>query len=513
MNIQEAVPLSSNNRHLVINTLLAGIILILGIYLRLIALDWGLPDRTHRWSYRTDESSYLLMLKEMNPLHGDFISESFGPKIGSGILWPYGALILIAHSTGILEAHSSLEWYRQNPGELGKIYFVGRLLVAFMGIFTVVMTFILAKRAFGIESAYWSSALLAVAAGHVQNSHFLLADVPAACIVICSIILLDMALSNPEKMRSFSFFVGATFAYAVAIKVTVSVMGIAILGVMFAKNKINITFKQIWIPAVIGFLLALPIFHLALLDINLINRDVTIVENLNKHAYTSLSQMCKVASDGLVWSISPIGIFLWIIGAATVLWHRHRLGIIFVLASFPIAVVMMATGLNQMQRWSPLLPFICLLAPAPLQWFSKRSALILRSFLFAMLIINFLWSMAWVEELKQYPIHSESRDWIHSHLPAGTSIGVAQWLFLPQIDVNRYHIIRITGPQADKVFTEPEYFLVGEYDFEGVKAKLEDFEIYNIWRRTPQFLGLSYSPPIGADARFICPTIYLFKRK
>jgi hypothetical protein len=74
-----------------------------------------------------------------------------------------------------------------DPSQVAKLYLVGRLLTAVMGIATVWVVWAAARRTWGISAAFFGAIALATMPLHVQHSHFLTVDVPATLWIALSL--------------------------------------------------------------------------------------------------------------------------------------------------------------------------------------------------------------------------------------------------------------------------------------------------------------------------------------
>jgi len=147
------------------------LILILGAFLRLWGIGFGLP-----FIYHPDEHdlSYSAMVASLNRMHpGGFGLPSFMIDLLGGIyLVYYGILRLLG------DVSDASGFYRLYQAQPGTFHLLGRLLAVAMGIATLPSLYRLGRWGYGRTSGLLAMLFLSVAFLPVRDSHFLAADVP-----------------------------------------------------------------------------------------------------------------------------------------------------------------------------------------------------------------------------------------------------------------------------------------------------------------------------------------------
>ncbi|MBD3334213.1 MAG: hypothetical protein GF355_01750 [Candidatus Eisenbacteria bacterium] len=81
-----------------------------------------------------DERTVYSSLSRMNPPAGDFDPRQYA--YGGAFIYPVGVLLWVADATGIIHATSDVAYYIDHPGDVARMYLIGRFLVviAFVGV-------------------------------------------------------------------------------------------------------------------------------------------------------------------------------------------------------------------------------------------------------------------------------------------------------------------------------------------------------------------------------------------
>jgi YYY domain-containing protein len=174
--------------------LLLCLILAAAALLRFTGIGWGLPSWFHPDERAIVMNASSLSAADMNP-HW----------------FPYGSLPLYLLK-GMMTALPLLGARGLEP------VLIGRALSAAFGTATVLLLFLLARRLFGTTTGLLAAAFLAVAATHVQNSHYYTVDVPLTFFVLLSLFgAIGLAESGGWR---HAVLAGAGFGLAAATKVS-----------------------------------------------------------------------------------------------------------------------------------------------------------------------------------------------------------------------------------------------------------------------------------------------------
>ena len=160
------------------------VILAVGFCLRLLGIDFGLPNT----NCRPDEG--VLVKKALAAAGGDlnpgfFHYPSFHVYTLAGL---FGACYAAGWTAGIFSTPQDfLLQYFIDPS---RVYLAGRLLGALLGTASIYLVFLAGRQAGGVRAGLTSAAFLSVCFLHVRDSHYLTVDVPAAFYLLLAAVLL-----------------------------------------------------------------------------------------------------------------------------------------------------------------------------------------------------------------------------------------------------------------------------------------------------------------------------------
>lgn len=160
------------------------VILAVGFCLRLLGIDFGLPNTNSR----PDEG--VLVNKALAAAGGDlnpgfFHYPSFHIYTLAGL---FGAGYAAGWLAGIFSSpRDFLLQYFIDPSSL---YLAGRLLGALLGTASIYLAYLVGRQAGGVRAGLTSAAFLSVCFLHVRDSHYLTVDVPAAFYLLLAAVLL-----------------------------------------------------------------------------------------------------------------------------------------------------------------------------------------------------------------------------------------------------------------------------------------------------------------------------------
>ncbi len=154
------------------------LILLVATALRLAGITWGLPGRTHLFSYHPDE--YFSLQVALNLLARDPNPHFF--NYPSLYLYLAAAAAMVGSGGGTLGASMG------DVGELLRRFTLSaRVMTVLLSILTVLVVYGAASRLLNRPAGLWAAAFLAVAPGHVLYSHFAAVDVALALFTALSL--------------------------------------------------------------------------------------------------------------------------------------------------------------------------------------------------------------------------------------------------------------------------------------------------------------------------------------
>ena len=156
----------------------AGVAVVLAVALavRLVGIQWGLPDGTHLFSYHPDEFHSLrgalsLALGDANPHFFNY---------GSLYLYLVAAAAAIAQPALFAQVQAASPGGALLPEVLQKWTFDARIVTVLLAVGTVAVVYATARRIWGHREGLAAGLLMALAPLHVLQSHYATVDVPGA---------------------------------------------------------------------------------------------------------------------------------------------------------------------------------------------------------------------------------------------------------------------------------------------------------------------------------------------
>ncbi len=194
------------------NGLLLLAILLLGLALRVIGLDFGRPFR-----YHPDEVKLVLQAGNLLNFHNWSVDTFFAIRVYppfftyvlalvSGI---YSALLMLAH--GATDFTLVRQWYYQNPFQF---HMLARWISVISGTASIYLLYRIGKRLYNEKSGLLAAFFLAVSFIHVRNSHFGVVDILMTFLMLASF-LAAVGILQTGKLRYYlwaSVFAGLATA-------------------------------------------------------------------------------------------------------------------------------------------------------------------------------------------------------------------------------------------------------------------------------------------------------------
>lgn len=200
------------------------LILAMGLVLRIIGIDFGLP-----MAYHNDEK--VMVYPAQHFFTGDFNPHKF--------LYP-SFLMYIMHGAARLYF-----LFFSGREDLSLFYILCRTVVVLFAIATIYLTFRLGKKLHDERVGIMAALILCLSPLHVINSHFATTDVPLAFFVIMTLMMI-LRLLETGSWREY-LLTGLFFGFTVSIKIPGAVLFIPILiaHLFYVKSTHQLTLGEI----------------------------------------------------------------------------------------------------------------------------------------------------------------------------------------------------------------------------------------------------------------------------
>lgn len=240
------------------------LVVILGIALalRLRGLDWSLPDAGHYCTFHPDEWGIVNTSQTLDIIHGKMNPHFFA--YGSLYIYMVYFASLVAHGLGWLDLH-----LQTNALDItSKIHLLGRGLTVFMGCLTVLFTYLMTRRLYGVRAALFAAILLSLMPLHVMHSHFMTVDIPTACVTTLSLwLIVEFASSNSFRtaiLAALAVGLATGTKYSVGPALAVTLLAAAWRSGLFqGKRRLTTRVLLLILGMMGGFFIATPYSLLA----------------------------------------------------------------------------------------------------------------------------------------------------------------------------------------------------------------------------------------------------------
>jgi hypothetical protein len=341
-------------------------VLALAATLRLIGLRFGLPA-----VYNPDEVA--IMSRALAFAKGDLNPHNFlYPTLYFYVLFVWiGLSFVVSWLTGAVASLAAFQ--TQFFVDPTPIYVAGRLLGVVCGTATVALAFVVGKRLAGQTAGLMAALFLAVAPGHVRDSHYVKHDVPATLAIVLAQLAILRLLQRDDPKRSPSPFLLAGAACGVACATHYYAVFLAlplVLAIYFATHaqgwRVVLTrAAQAGAAAALVFFALSPFLLIepgtAWRDI-LANRQIVVDRAVaGQHAlFGNLGVYVRMLwSEAIGWPVY-LGALA---GAVLLLRDRERWRMAVVLLAFPIAFLLFISNTVAASRYlNPVLPTCAWLA-------------------------------------------------------------------------------------------------------------------------------------------------------
>ncbi len=532
------------------------LILLLGTFLRLYGIQWGLPNTNSFVSYKSDENIYIRSISQMNPSKLDFNPHSF--FWGSWHFYELAFFLKLAHVLGWITVVPDKEFYYRHPEAMVKIFYFGRLLSVILSVFTIYLVYLIGKKIRNQQMGLLSAFLLAVMPAHVVNSHYLTAD-PSATFWVTWLLYFSIFILYSESLKFYilagialglaagSKYHGATFAMTILMAHLLkkfNVRPLRFLHYALYDRKLILAYAA----ALVTYAMTNPYMILAFSEakpylINLISAGgVTNVEGREHFVLDTF----KLFSVGMTWPMLTLAILSLMLA----LIKPSKIQTLILLWLLPFTIHMLKSGLLATRFQMTILPGVCILIGIAVltssDFLAEKKLGLWKQFLTAMLAFSFFYTTSYViaydQVLASTPLQDRASFWLLENAPQGTSIGVAsepfiekvpsivhQDYFYPNTDLWKptYRIFNIEHNVLKLRELKPEYFVITMKDEFYVDKKgrdnlspfiqelLSHYDLIKSFERKIELFNYEFKPSriILSDWHAPLSTIYILKRK
>lgn len=387
--------------------LLLGLVLAAALVLRLVGIDWGLPDAHHLYSYHPDEWQMvegalgLAARGEANPRFFNY------PSLTIYVLW-FVTIPLRLFGAGV-----------------GGHYLAARLLGVLYALLTIVVADRLGTRLAGRRVGLVAAGLLAVAPLHVVNSRFATVDGPLTCAVTIAL-WCAVELSAAAPVRRWRWLLAGSIAAGLAAGCKYNGL-LALVPIWTVIGQLH--GRAGWRSAMLATGVALGVFLLTspylLLDFGAAwpavrfelfehPRQSNLFAGVGPGWWFHLTRNLPTAAGG-PWAIAAL--------AGLILMRRDRRALPVLLLGLVLAASLLRTKELFIRYWLPLLPVLAVAAAAAVGRLRSRP-LLTSVVLLAIAAGPALRSRAYAAMLSRPDARDRALTWCRQTIDSGAEVGL-----------------------------------------------------------------------------------------
>jgi Dolichyl-phosphate-mannose-protein mannosyltransferase len=311
---------------------------------------------------------------------------------------------------------------------------VARLTSALLGTGSVVLIFMVGRRAFGPATGLLAAAMLAVNFLHVHLSHFGLNDVPATFFLVAALVPAAALLERPST-RGY-LLSGLCAGLATAAKYNCGIVLVVPLAIWLLQvtrrpaspGRLLLGPLLLSLGALAGFLIGMPEMVGSFQQVQQGFRDQAAFGS-NRWIGQEGDPVLQLYSYTLLRAFGLPGV-LALLAGLLLLWRRPRLGLSLLAGPLLYLAVMLNQALFFARFALPLVPFGCLFAAFGLQNICARAAS--PRFKNALLVCASLAVIAWPLQLSirhdllaaQPDTRVQAWRWVMANLPPGARLAI-----------------------------------------------------------------------------------------
>ncbi|MCX6375651.1 MAG: glycosyltransferase family 39 protein [Armatimonadetes bacterium] len=471
-------------------------IMVLAVVLRVWGISWGLPTERHYFSYHPVETTVLLAALRVNFFQGALDPGFY--NYGTLFIYLVNLSVVAGSVFGLINVPSGDIFSK--IGEFAKFYLAGRIAALVLGVLTVYLVYLLAKRAYGRGVGILAALFMAVLPIHVMHSKFLAVDVPATFFVVAALIF-AVRITDGQRLRDY-LLSGLFAGLAAGTKYATGLVIIAPIIAHLSSDKTRPILRP-FSPKLIGAILAAALGVLigtpgAVLNPDGFMRGFTFEMH---HARTGHGLVFTDTGSGYVYHLmhslwpgmGPALLVLSLLGVLYALRRRTAPDLIL-LAFLVVYYAVIGAAQVRFARYTiPILPVLVILAArvsADLvarlrsgRAFAKSVGYIVILILVLVSGYTLLYSIALDRMCASTDTRDRAADWITRNVPPGSSIGLPTipWFYTPPLD-----------PYFGDLSARDRYERVREYaDYDLVVSETAEWDARFLQRESPQYVVLS----------------------
>ena len=401
-----------------------GLILLLALALRLWGVAFGLP-----YVIQPDEPSVELRVLHMwlagdpNPHYYVYPSLYYDVQA----LWA----LVVGHAVGLFQPDVLRHPYLHLP----VYYLAGRVLTALCGTITVYVVFLIG-RTFSVRLGLIAAFFLAVAAQHIQQSHYITVDAPTALFTALAAFFALRLLRGGGPRDVVWGGVAAGLAAGTKYNAGLA-LALPVVAVLLSRQSWRWRIGACAVAAVacaVTFVVTTPF---ALLDPPPFLNSLRVVARHYGGGHPGAE-----GNDNAIWYL----LYLWntglqapltllaLLGVAAVVLRNRRAGLTLLAFAVPYYALLCSTFVRFDRNLLPLLPFLAVLAAATTETLIPPLAVALRNRTAALALLLGVaaapsaYAASTADFALTHPFSEQiAAAWVNANLPPGAALATENW--------------------------------------------------------------------------------------
>lgn len=410
---------------MVLNRLPIFLILALAFTLRVLGVNFGLPDL-----YHADEP--IVVNHALAFGSGDFNPHFFKiPPLVSYLLFPiYGLFFLLGKTAGLFGSVKDFELlFYTNPT---VFYLLARLIFGvLLGTLSVYIFYRFLLKTDSLERALVGAFLLSVCLLHVRQSHYVYADIPLVLVMILAYFPL-MKTARAEARFKDHLAMGFYIGLAAAVKYN---GGVLVIPYFFAlgwpfKKKI---FYGCFLTLGVSFITFALLNPYAFLDFKFFVQEIYNESEAHRGGVPGFYHATYSLANAMGWPLFLVSLF----GLGKALFNKDKARQTFAFFAISYYVVLCRWGQPYPRYVLPLLPVLFLFASDVLVNFfgatigKKRLGIFLVTVILA--LPTFLHAVLFDRVMLAPDNRTLAKAWIEENVVTGSKIALEQDFYMPRL--------------------------------------------------------------------------------
>lgn len=427
--------------------------LLLGSFLILYGLGWGLPDNHYiDKSFHADENAAVWAVEQIS-------FPKFNPHWfywGTALFYQVYLIKEVFTLGGLIDIDNY--W----------IIVMGRLVVYASAMGAITLTFLLGRKLFDTPTARLAATILAVLPGFVINSHYFKVDIPMTFWTLAALLTAYLLIFSANL--SYVVPLGLLVGYTASIKYTgVALFPAGLIAVLMASQKSKLNSCIAYLSRVaVGFIFGTPYFLL---------QPKSVIDVLHLQAVANVTGNYYHLARPPAWIDYPLNVFpyaltppILLLGAMALIYGAIQGGrkmlLIWAFALSYYALLSM-DNFRYVRYTVPILPLLALFVAYFIASVRKvaKFRLIANVGFIALSSYAFVFSLSYVRGMAQVDPRIHASIWITEHIQRDTPIPVIEthYLNVPQIQLLGYKKLEVGYSIAKLQQADSPYLIFSEF--------------------------------------------------